>query len=91
MRVLKFMLIIILVSFIFTGCETKDKIDQTAKKVEQMEKNQEVMRKELNYYKNKEKETTSYVKYILVFVLIIIVLFIIKIAISKSAKLIKRG
>ena len=91
MKAIKYIITVMLISLIFTGCDTKDKIDQTAKKVEQMERNQAKMQKQISYYKNKEKEATSYINYIIIFVFALIGLYILKIIISKSTKLIKRG
>jgi len=91
MKILKYIISGVFIIFIFTGCETKDKIDSTAEKVEQMERNQIAMQKEINYYKNKEKEATSYFEYVMYILFLIIVLVALKKIISNSAKLINRG
>ncbi len=91
MKILKSLMTLLFIIFIFVGCDTKEKIDYTAKKVKQMEKQQAEMKKELDYYKNKEEKATSYIQYVTIFISIIVGLYIMRIIFSKALKLIKRG
>jgi len=98
MIIFKYVISGIFIIFIFAGCETKDKIDQSALKIEQMEKRQAEMQKQMernrekiNYYKNKEKEATSYFEYIMYVLLLIISAVVLKKVVLSSAKLINRG